>query len=593
MSVIRSLAEQSRPRRAIRQIVSETSDVLQRITPVLLTSPASVAQFIPVGTLSFDLVVFDEASQIPPEDAIGCILRAKPDGELVVVGDPQQLPPSRYFERLTGDDSSDLDDDDVSDPRLHENESILTMCGSRGLPRHMLKQHYRSKLPSLVEVSNHEFYDGELALPPSPFAATEEFGLRLVPIDGEYHPSGYGEGLSNTNPAEAYAICEALAYHAREYSDFTLGIAALSRAQSNLIALKIEEARREDATLDAWMHKMDETSENVFIKNLENVQGDERDVILISVGYGPQDDKPMKMNFGPINNAGGERRLNVLFTRARWRCEVFCSFDPTDITLEGARSEGRRVLKEYLMSAQSETFNQATIRGDSGDSYLQADIADEIVQLGYSVEQRVGVDSFVVDLAVRNPNHPDEFMLAVEADGATYRDTLSARERDRMRQSTLERYGWRYHRVWITEWFHDRRKVITKLRNALSEAEEEMRDGVRVTGSYEPPEESDDAGDKSNPDDDPGDGESTVSATEPPPDNDGTTYDDVPKYYNSIDDVPDEDIRDAINWARANNGDLEHEELLREVRRRLGFNRLGSKIRFRIEQVLDDLDSQD
>ncbi len=396
-------------------------------------------------------------------------------------------------------------------------------------------------------------------------------------------PKGSGSGLSNTNPDEADAVCEALARHAREHVGLTVGVVALSKAQADLIDERIMMARGRDKVLDEWMSALEgrQDAEEVFVKNLENVQGDERDVIVISVGYGPQENGDMTMNFGPINHPGGERRLNVLFTRARWRCDVFCSFEPSDITTRGAVGLGRQVLKDYLVSAKSETFNQAKIRGHSGDGYLEADIADEIQELGYSVEQRVGSDGLIIDLAVRNPNHSDEFMLAVETDGTTYRQALSARERDRLRRSVLENYGWRYYRVWISEWFQNRKKAVNKLRDALKAAEDEMRQGVRVKGANEPADEEDDEG--------------TVGATpkSPLPADDSSTARDIPKYYNSIDDVSDEEMRDAIEWARANNGELDHEELVQEVRRRLGFSRLGSNIRGRIELALLELDHEE
>lgn len=581
MATVRQETKKTTRHLAIRQFIRKTRDVLQEIKPVFLMSPASVAQYLPVGALKFDLVVFDEASQITPEDALGSILRAEANGQVVVVGDHQQLPPSRFFQRLTSDDA-DFDDDmdEEISPRLHENESILTMSEAQGLPIHMLTQHYRSKLPSLVEVSNREFYDSKVALPPSPIAKTEAVGLRLISVDGTYYPRGHGNNLANTNPAEADALCEALKAHARVQKELTVGIAALSKRQAILIEEQVELARREDDLLDAWMSEATESGEGVFIKNLENVQGDERDVIMISVGYGRRPDGDMTMNFGPINNPGGERRLNVLFTRARWRCDVYCSFDPSSINTSGATGEGRRVFKEYLTSAQSESFNQATIRGNIGETYIETDIAEEIVSLGYGVEQHVGPDGFVVELAVLNPSHPDEFMLAVETDGSTYRQALSARERDRMRCAILELYGWRYHRVWMTEWFYDRKNAIDKVREALESAKEEMRNGVRVVGSNQRPHEPDD--------------DATVTAPRDPspPDSDNPGYAEVPRYYKSIDDVPEEAIREAISWTTANNGELVHEDQVLEVRKRLGFKKTGIKIRRRIEEVLHGLGDQ-
>lgn len=485
MGIIRGEAAKRRAHLPIRKLMSRAGQTVQKIKPIFLMSPISVAQFIPPSEMEFDLLVIDEASQVRPEDALGVIARAK---QIVVVGDIKQLPPTSFFSRLvSGDDNEDVEDD-TTEPtalqgaaRVSEMESVLTLCEARGVSSRMLRWHYRSKHHSLIEVSNAEFYR-DLVLPPSPLEKQGESGLVFRRVQGAYDRGG-----KRTNALEAKAIVDALTAHAKANPDMSIGVATFSSAQRDAIANQIDEARRMSEVLDAFIRDMEHTDE-VFIKSIENVQGDERDVIFVSVGYGPRNagGRLESMAFGPIATEGGERRLNVLFTRARHRCEVFVSFDPGDIDLNRARSEGVRVFKRYLTYAATGVLDQPRETGEDHDSPFEADVALAIRNLGYVVEAQVGSTGFKIDLAVRHPQQHGRFMLAVECDGATYHGALWARERDRLRQSILEGMGWTFHRIWSSDWFYRRAAEIARLKAVLEKAASE--DGRKPPAkSPEPP----------------------------------------------------------------------------------------------------------
>lgn len=471
MRTLRGEMGKKRAYMALRRLFKEAPQAIQRIKPVLLMSPISVAQYLTPGTLTFDLLVIDEASQVRPEDALGAIARAR---QIVVVGDQKQLPPSSFFDRLLadgdGEDAADDEEDGGEDllggaAALGEMESILTLCEARGLPSRMLKWHYRSRDPSLMRVSNAEFYENGLVLPPSPLERDPAYGLIFTRVDGAYDKGGRRD-----NRREGEALVARVAEHARLTPDLSLGIVTFSAAQKNTVTELLELARRTDLALDALLREG--RREEFFVKNIENVQGDERDVILVSVGYGPTEPggRMIGASFGPVNGDGGERRLNVLFTRARLRCEVFASFDPGDLDVSRAAREGPRVLKRFLDYAKNGELEQPAATGLSADSAFEEDVADVIRGLGYLADPQVGSAGFRIDIGVRHPDRPGVYLLAVECDGATYHSALWARERDRLRQDVLEHLGWRFHRVWSTDWFYDRHAQVERLRLALEAA---------------------------------------------------------------------------------------------------------------------------
>ena len=479
MGIIRGEIGRKRGHKSIRRLMKDAGPMVQRIKPVMLMSPLSVAQFLSPGQISFDLLIIDEASQVRPEDALGVIARAR---QIVVVGDTQQLPPTNFFNRLV-EETDDEDEDAPVAASAADMESVLSLCEARGLRPRMLEWHYRSKDPSLIRVSNAEFYEDRLVLPPSPLEKDDNYGLKFRKVPGVYASKNSGLGRAGTNKIEAEAVAAAVAAHARNWPKLSLGAVAFSKAQADMITEVLENTRRKDAILDSFLK--DGKSEDIFIKNIENVQGDERDVIFISVGYGPSSPGgPIPAYLG-VSKEGDERRLNVLFSRSRMRCEVFASFEPGDINPSRSKNDGNRVLKRFLEFAKSGVMEEATATGEGPDSPFEEDVAREIRKLGFLADYQVGSAGFRIDLGVRHPNQPGQYFLAVECDGATYHSALWARERDRLRQEVLEHLGWKFYRIWSTDWFHRREQEVDKLALALEKARTAVGDGIKVEGANE------------------------------------------------------------------------------------------------------------
>ena len=448
----------------IRQLLDKAGEAVQAIKPVFLMSPLSVAQYLKTGGLQFDLLLIDEASQVRPADAMGAILRCR---QVVVVGDQKQLPPTSFFDRqVEGDEeAADLEDlDEIQAAQVGDMESILSLCEARAMPGAMLRWHYRSRHPSLIQVSNLKFYDDSLICPPSPDREGRETGLSLVHVNGLYQ-----RGRKRDNPREAETVAEQVLAHARSRPNETLGVVALSVAQRDTIRNKLEFMRAEYPELEAFCKEGKE--EAFFVKNLENVQGDERDIIFISIGYGKDADGYMSQYFGPISNEGGERRLNVLFTRAKKRCCVFSSIRHSDIRIDAKRGVGPRVLKRYLKYAETGELDIPLPTGAEMDSPFEEAVAKALRSHGYRVEAQVGSSGFRIDLAVYDPEDEGRFLLAVECDGARYHSSSWARERDRLRQAVLEQKGWTFYRIWSTDWFYNRDGEVGKLLEAIERAQ--------------------------------------------------------------------------------------------------------------------------
>ena len=444
----------------IRQLLDKAGEAVQAIKPVFLMSPLSVAQYLKTGGLKFDLLLIDEASQVRPADAMGAILRCR---QVVVVGDQKQLPPTSFFDRQVWADEEPADLKDIEEiqaGQVDAMESILSLCESRAMAGGMLRWHYRSRHPSLIQVSNHEFYDDGLVCPPSPDKAGRESGLSFVHVEGLYN-----RGTKRNNPREAEAVAEQVLAHARKYPDETLGVVALSVAQRDTIRNRLEFMRAEYPELEAFCKEG--RDEAFFVKNLENVQGDERDVIFISIGYGKDAGGYMSQNFGPVSSEGGERRLNVLFTRAKKRCRVFSSIRHSDIRVDATRQAGARVLKRYLKYAETGELDIPVLTGAEMDSPFEEAVAKALQSHGYRVAAQVGSSGFRIDLAVYDPDDEGRFLLAVECDGARYHSSSWARERDRLRQVVLEQKGWTFHRIWSTDWFYNRDTEMAKLLEAI------------------------------------------------------------------------------------------------------------------------------
>jgi hypothetical protein len=437
----------------IRKLVGEAGKAMQAIKPVWMMSPMSIANFLPPGAIDFDLVVFDEASQVRPVDAIGAIARAK---QLVVVGDTRQLPPTSFFDKL----NTDIEEDENVTADM---QSILGMCDGQGAPTRMLKWHYRSQHESLITLSNHEFYEDKLVIFPSP-GSRQNLGLRFHHLPDAV----YDRGKTRANPIEAAAVAQAVIAHARKYPAQSLGVVAFSTAQAQAIQAALEMERKANPVTESYF--AGRPDEPFFIKNLENVQGDERDVILISIGYGRTEDGKVPMNFGPLNNEGGERRLNVLITRAKMRCEVFTNITSDDIKVSEPARFGIRALKSFLYFAQYARFDKPEALIANGVRPFEDEVAAQLTKAGHIVRNQVGSPGFYLDLAIVDPENPGRYLLGLICDGKAYDSAASATDRDRLRSQVLERFGWNLYQVWSADWYRNPSRELTRLLDAIGQA---------------------------------------------------------------------------------------------------------------------------
>lgn len=434
----------------VRQLFQKIPHLLARLKPCLLMSPISVAQYLDASHPPFDLVVFDEASQIPVWDSVGAIARGR---EVIVVGDPKQLPPTNFFARVDDNEA----DDDVN---IEEMESILDECLAASLPQLALKWHYRSRHESLITFSNYHYYGNELLTFPSPFV---EQGVSYRYIAGAV----YDKGKSRTNAKEAEAVVSEVVRRLRnpQCSKYSIGIVTFNIAQQTLIEDHLDAARKQFPEIDPFF--TDEVQEPVFIKNLENVQGDERDIVLFSVCYGPDAAGKISMNFGPLNRDGGERRLNVAITRARQEVVVFASLRSDQINLAQTRKQGVQDLKCFLDFADrgSIAISQALSLkgGDDFESPFERDVCARLRERGHTVHSQVGCSGYRIDLAILDPRAEGRYLLGVECDGANYHSAKTARDRDKLREQVLRGLGWKLHRIWSSDWWVNPDECLTKI----------------------------------------------------------------------------------------------------------------------------------
>ncbi|HUG80367.1 MAG TPA: AAA domain-containing protein, partial [Bryobacterales bacterium] len=460
MDVLRSEMAKRGSHMAIRDLLVKTGPVVQKIKPVFLMSPLSVAQFLAPGTLEFDLVVFDEASQVKVVDSYGAIVRGE---RLVVVGDSKQLPPTDFFESLQREQEEEHAAADI--------ESLLKKVESRlrEVDRPMLRWHYRSRHESLIAFSNRRFYENRLVVFPSSVTDPDWLGLSLSHIPtGVY---GRGEPKAN-NPVEARHVAEAVMEHARRQVQVptdereSLMVATFSAAQRDAVDDAIEIARRQNPSYEEFF--TEGQREPFEVKNLESVQGDERDVVFISVGYGRDKDGRLTNNFGPVNSDGGDRRLNVLCSRARNRCVVFTNFLSSEIA--PSENLGVSALKAFLAFAETGDIDDPQVGRGDPENEFERSVREELVRCGHTIDAQVGCAGYRIDLAVRDASRPGRYLLGIECDGAMYHSAKSARDRDRLRQEVLESRGWRVHRIWSTSWFRDPEKEIQRAIAAIEEA---------------------------------------------------------------------------------------------------------------------------
>jgi very-short-patch-repair endonuclease len=461
----RELTKQKR-HMPVRQLVQGLPTLLPKLKPCLLMSPLSVAQYLDARHAQFDVVVFDEASQIAVWDAVGVIARGK---QLVVVGDPKQLPPTNFFSKST-DDGDALSDDQVEDL-----ESILDECLGAGMNRMSLKWHYRSKHESLITFSNVRYYGSELVTFPSP--VTTDAAVRFQPVAGVYDRGG-----TRTNRAEAEAVVKAIEAHfTGSGRKASIGVVTFNQTQQALIETLLDARRRQNGTLDRALAEV--SHESLFVKNLENVQGDERDIIFFSITYGPDVAGKITMNFGPLNGEGGHRRLNVAISRAREGVVIFSTLRPEQIDLSRVRAAGVRDLKHYLefaIDGPRALMASSSPTGLEPDSPFEVAVANMVRDKGWAVHNQVGCSGYRIDMAVVDPRAPGRYLLGVECDGATYHSSASARDRDRLRQHVLEQLGWKLHRIWSTDWWFSAERELEKLNTRLQAVLDEEPENNKV-----------------------------------------------------------------------------------------------------------------
>jgi len=443
----------------LRMLFQKIPNLLVKLKPCLLMSPISVSQFLPPD-IKFDLVLFDEASQLVPEDAISAIYRGK---TIVVAGDNKQLPPTSFFQKNLLDDK---DWDELSDESIEVFDSILDECLGIGLPVKTLKWHYRSRHESLIAFSNHRFYDDTMITFPSAKAETDNLGVKLVHVPDAI----YDRGNKRNNPTEAEKVADLVFEHFKHYPKKTLGVVTFSIAQMETVEEAIEQRLKEHTEFEHFFKE--DRIDGFFVKNLENVQGDERDVIFFSVGYGYDQNGQITMNFGPLNKPGGERRLNVAVTRAREKVVLITSIKSSDIDPE-VQALGIQTLRTYLDYAEHgiDSLNRVKAKEGTFDSALDEDVANEIKKLGYTIVLEVGCSGYKIDIGVVDPVSKGHYLLGVECDGYTYKSSSSARDRDRLREQVLRQLGWRIHRIWAPAWIARRDSEIRRLKEAIEQAQ--------------------------------------------------------------------------------------------------------------------------
>lgn len=473
MGILRHEAEKKRRIMPLRKLFRAIPHLLLTLKPCLMMSPLSVAYFLEAGLYHFDMVIFDEASQIFPQDAVGAIFRAN---QVVIAGDTKQLPPTSFFASSTGNGDEGFDDEDSYDDEVYD--SILEETANI-LPSRMLLWHYRSRHESLIAFSNREIYRGELVTFPSSHESERDTGVEFVYVEEGY----YEGGGRNCNVLEARRIVQLIKEHVDRHPERSLGVIAFSEKQQNAIALEVQRFREKNPEYEDFFAEGRE--DEFFIKNLENVQGDERDTIIFSVGYAKTREqkangRPMSMRFGPLGVQGGERRLNVAITRARTNIKLVSSILPSDIDLNRTESEGVRMLRSYIEFAMNGVAAPASARAQARPDDFADTVALFLKARGYKVSQYVGCSGYRIDIAVEHPSDVvRQFAAGVECDGYSYSASRTARDRDRLRGAVLKSMGWNMYRVWSAEWYKnpevEAEKLIAFIENAIKKCDAQVR----------------------------------------------------------------------------------------------------------------------
>ena len=558
-ALVKKQAALRRRHLSVRQLFARAPHVLSALRPCWTMSPVLAAEVIPLDRRLFDVVIFDEASQIPPAEAIGSLARAP---QAVVAGDSRQLPPTSFFGRDSASDESEDEDDTVA--LTADIESLLDAADAL-LRDKMLQWHYRSRDDRLIAFSNNHIYGGSLTAFPGALVGS--------PISHCLIPFRPITGITGTrsNPDEVEKVIDLVLVHARETPHETLGVIAFGQHHADNIENMLMRRLREldDASLDDFFSETNE--ERFFVKNIERVQGDERDVIILSVGYHKDANGNLPYRFGPILQEGGERRLNVAVTRARSRLTLVSSFSHRDMDPGRSSARGVELLRQYLEYAASGGVNLGSDVTDVPLNPFELSIKDGIERRGIPVTAQYGVSGYRIDFACAHPNEPGRMVLAVEADGASYHSSPTARDRDRLRQQVLEGKGWRFHRIWSTAWFRDREAELDKAEKAWQRA-------VEVADQDDPPATSPPPSSTPNPQLVP----SPRRGPRPRIPRKGT------RGYDSIDDYPRSQLVHLVQWIESDTLLRTEDDLLREMMDQLGFKRSGKRITEALRQAIKE-----
>jgi len=469
MALLRREMAKQRKLMPTRLLIAALPNLLPALKPCLMMSPLSVSTYLGNSPYEFDTVIFDEASQVRTEDAIGAIFRAK---QAIIAGDSKQLPPTDFFNSTmsTSDEYEEDADGEANDAGAYESlldEAIM-------LPTQTLLWHYRSRHEHLIAFSNTKIYRGSLITFPSSVEKIYGMGVEYAYVNGGI----YDRGGKNGNKEEAEKVAEMVFKHFYDFPERSIGIIAFGEVQQSVILEALIAKRRVNPTFEPFFRE--DREESLFVKNLETVQGDERDTIIFSIGYAPDVSGKFIMNFGPLSRDGGERRLNVAITRARYNLKLVGSLLPTDIDVERTSGQGPKLLRLYIDYAMN---GINTLLGETSsnnalwfDSPFESSVFDFLLSEGFKVETQVGCSGYRIDIAVRHPKYNGRYALGIECDGAMYHSARTARERDRLRQTVLEDMGWKIYRIWSTDWIKDRHTEGTRLLKAVKDAIDNYRE---------------------------------------------------------------------------------------------------------------------
>jgi very-short-patch-repair endonuclease len=558
-SLVKKEAGKARRHMPLRDLLSRAPDVMLALKPCWATSPIVVSQVLPLRQL-FDVVIFDEASQVRQADAIPSIIRAR---QVVVTGDTKQLTPTDFFSSVAGDDDeySSKSSAEAGASSLartgDEFDSILESLGTL-LPEARLTWHYRSRDERLIAFSNKHFYKSSLTTFPG--VGTDVCLTHVIAESGQQVA-----GQEQSSAAEVERVVELMIEHAETRPEVTLGVITLGTPHMNRIEAKLQSVLRDRPDLSAFFDPDGE--EPYFIKNLERVQGDERDAIILSVGYGKRADNRIDYRWGPLTRPGGERRLNVAVTRAKIRLTLVTSFRTEELDPSRFQNEGGKLLCAYLAYVDSAGRDVGSMRDETLElNPFEQDVLEKLGSAGISVISQYGVGDMRIDFAARHPELPGRMVLAIEADGASYHSSGAARDRDRLRQQHLERLGWRFHRIWSTDWFTDPDAEIAKVRAAYERAATDSDGGRREPGSV-PPAHSPEAGDGSQ-----------RSDCRPP----------RPRIRQglSIDGYSATELNALARWIESDGRLRTQEDVAEEMRSALGLSRRGPKIDQRLRAAI-------